>query len=90
MLLTYVEIPGIYVDLDRDVLAVSDHVEVRLLEKGENQAVLKIKNSTHYDAVVTALVDHSMNEEQIGHLYYERLEKISVKAGEEIVKRIKG
>lgn len=90
MLLTYVEIPGIYVDLDRDVLTVSDHVEVQLLEKGENQAVLKIKNSTHYDAVVTALVDHSMNEEQIGHLYYERLEKVSVKAGEEIVKRIRG
>lgn len=88
MLLTYVEIPGIYVDLDRDVLAVSDHVEAAQLEKGADHVVLKIKNGTHYDAVVTVLADHSMSAERIGHLYYERMEKVCVKAGGEVIKKV--
>ncbi|WP_140398032.1 hypothetical protein [Lachnoclostridium sp. An169] len=37
MLLTYVEIPGIYVDLDRDVVQCSDHVKVEVVrDAGES------------------------------------------------------
>lgn len=88
MLLTYVEIPGIYVDMDRDVFVVSDHVEATLLEKGEDAVVLCVKNHTPYEAEVMTLIDHSRNSEQIGHLYYGIMKKICVKQGEEVTKRI--
>ena len=33
MLLTYVEIPGIYVDLDRDLIRCSDHVRAQIVRR---------------------------------------------------------
>ena len=91
MLLTYVEIPGIYVDLDRDVVQCSDHVKVeveRRPESGtEGKVVLRIANPTGYDAEVTVLADHSRSE-KLGHGYFGRMKKVSVRAGEEVTAEI--
>lgn len=83
MLLTYVEIPGIYVDLDRNELLVSDHVNAEIVEKTESYIRLRVRNLTKYDAIVTLLVDRSKEKEQLGHLYYENMQKLEVKAGAE-------
>lgn len=83
MLLTYVEIPGIYLDLDRDVLVCSDHIHAEVIKKTSDGAVLGIANPTPYDARVTVLAEHGKNPGPIGHLYYEKLQKICLKAGEE-------
>lgn len=82
MLLTYVEIPGVYIDLDRDISICSDHVEAEIVEKTEGQVVLSLKNTTPYDAKVTVLAEHGKSVRKLGHLYYGRMEKILVLSGE--------
>lgn len=90
MLLTYVEVPGIYLDLDSNVLYCFDHVEAGLLPGENGSAFLKVVNTTKYDAVVTLLTDHSKRKERLGHSYYGRLEKLQIPAGNEIMISIKG
>lgn len=84
MLLTYVEIPGIYLDLDRKVLQCSDHVNVQIIKDDEMEILLKISNPTPYDAKVTLMTDHSGEGRSIGHLYYENMKKLEISAGMEI------
>ena len=84
MLLTYAEIPGIYVDADRNVIRCSDHVTAEIVEKSEEHTVISVTNPTRYDAVVTLLADHSENGEKLGHTYWNRMKKISIKAGETV------
>ncbi len=86
MLLTYVEIPGIYADLDRDVVWCSDHVKVKTVKRADadGKLVLQITNPTQYDAVVTVLADHSRSEEKLGHGYFDHMRKVSIPAGEEV------
>lgn len=85
MLLTYVEIPGVYVDLDRDIMICSDHVKAEVLDKTEQTVVLSLKNPTPYDARVTILAEHGKSGKKLGHLYFGRMEKILVAAGDETV-----
>lgn len=82
MLLTYVDIPGIYLDLDREQLVVSDHVEVEIQRKTEAELVVKVHNDTPYDAKVTLMVDHSMQAARLGHLYFDGMEKLRIEAGQ--------
>ena len=83
MLLTYVEIPGVYVDLDRNVVKCSDHVKAQVICREEKELVLQLKNETPYEAVVTVMTDRSRSRKRIGHLYYEQMEKVSLAAGGE-------
>lgn len=87
MLLTYVEIPGIYVDVKNNLIKCSDHVVAELVKEKENQRYIKIINPTSYDATVTLMIDGNRHK-QIGHLYYNDMEKIMVKSGEEKSVRI--
>lgn len=89
MLLTYVEIPGVYVDLDRDVVVCSDHIEARAAEKRQQEVVLALKNPTPYDARVTVLAEHGGSGRKLGHLYFERMEKVLVPAGKEKIAVVK-
>lgn len=82
MLLTYTEVPGIYVDLEKELVWCSDHVTAELAEKKEDEILLKITNSSDYDARVTVLVDSNPNE-KLGHLYFSRMEQAEIRAGEE-------
>lgn len=84
MLLTYAEIPGIYVDMDRDIIRCSDHVTAEFTEKTEGHTVLSVTNPTRYDAVVTLLTDHSENGDKLGHTYWSRMKKINIRSGETV------
>ena len=84
MLLTYVEIPGIYVDIDKDIVKCIDHVTAKVTEKSAGQMTLEVTNPTRYDAVVTVLADHSDSADRLGHAYYDRMKRISIKAGETV------
>ncbi len=86
MLLTYTEIPGIYVDLEKELIWCSDHVKAEFWENEEDEFCLKITNPSDYDAKVTLLVDESRNQ-KLGHLYFHRMEQIEIRAGEEIIKK---
>ena len=45
---------------------------------------LEVTNPTRYDAVVTVLADHSDSADRLGHAYYDRMKRISIKAGETV------
>lgn len=82
LLLTYVEVPGIYLDQDRGTLVCCDHVEAEPVEEDEGKGALRVHNPTRWDARVNLLVDRSMAGGKLGHLYFDRMERISIKAGE--------
>lgn len=84
MLLTYVEVPGIYLDLDRKEVFCFDHVSAELIQKESGELLLKVSNHTDYDAVVTLMPDHSRSGEKIGHIYYEKMKKIRIGSGKEM------
>lgn len=82
MLLTYTEIPGIYINTEKKKVWCADHVKAELQEVREEGVVLKIENPSDYDARVNVLAERG-GKEKLGHLYYKDMEQITVKAGEE-------
>ena len=82
MMLTYVEIPGIYMDLDRETLFCFDHVSAKII-KENGKSFLKVTNPTRYDTVVMLMADHS--KERIAPVYYEDMKKLQISSGKEIV-----
>lgn len=82
MLLTYTEIPGIYVNTNAGKVWCADHVKAELEEVREDTIVLKVTNPSVYDTRVTVLAERN-NEEKLGHLYFKDMEQITVSAGEE-------
>lgn len=89
MLLTYVEVPGIYLDLDRDVLYCFDHVRAEVVQEEDGDFLLKVANDTKYEAMVTLLVDHSRRGKALGHSYFGRMRKLLVPEGGETMISIK-
>lgn len=51
------EIPGIYIRKDKQTFYVFDHVEVVVDKQTNKRMVLKIKNPTAWDAIVTILIE---------------------------------
>ena len=88
MMLTFAEIPGIYIDFSTGVIECFDHVTCFIKEKEETYMTLELYNDTGYDTVVTILVDESDCLEKIKHNYYSKMSKILLKAGEKIRKQI--
>ena len=81
MLLTYVEIPGIYVDFGRGKAVAFDHIGYRVIENTGNIMVLELENHTDFDAEVTVLADDSSSLREVTHNYFNRMEKVKIPAG---------
>jgi hypothetical protein len=82
LLLSYIELPGVYVNKSNKQVFVLDHVEARLNKKGK----LEITNPTKYDAVVKVLAE---TKEQMGKPLRQNAflgwRKVEVKAGKTII-----
>lgn len=85
MLLTYVEVPGIYVDISGRLVKVFDHILCREAVWEPQRVILKLENPTEYPALVTVLVDEFRDRRQFSHNYYGEMEKISLAPGEQKV-----
>lgn len=57
--LTCLENPGIYLHTDDNTFIVMDHIEAQVIKRDKNGLVLKITNSTAYDAEVSVLAETS-------------------------------
>ncbi len=67
LMLTAVEIPGIYVDLPKQLAISFDNVEVNFVRKKGKGAIIQIKNPTAYDANISILVDgENRGEKMLG------------------------
>jgi len=77
MMLTAVEIPGVYVFAERGILCVSDHVEAEM-ENG----VITISNPTAYDARVSVMTETEETvKAHLGMQWQDRFDIVHVPAG---------
>lgn len=81
MMLTYAEVPGVYVDLKEKSICCLDHVQAAW--DGSQENTLRIKNPCHYPAKVTVLAD-SRDGKPLGHLYRKAMKQIEIGAGGEV------
>ena len=85
-----VELPGIYLRTDIDRMFVFDHVAVKVLKRDKSGVTLEIKNPTPYDASVTILAENrEQAEKPYGYTAFLAWPKVTVKAGETVVHRIR-
>lgn len=80
MLLTYVEVPGIYVDIPRNEMMVFDHVKADLEAVSGEKLKMLISNPTNYEARVMVLLDDSSKSDQIRYNYFDRMIPVVVPA----------
>lgn len=64
-MLTYTEIPGVYVQTDTGFLCVFDHVEARILEKSDSRLIMEIHNPTGFDTRVKVFHESSRDMTRI-------------------------
>ncbi|MFZ4572605.1 MAG: hypothetical protein ACOYM0_15890 [Bacteroidales bacterium] len=83
LMLTAIEIPGLYVQPDKSYFAVFDNLEVKVISDTRRELVLQLENSTPVEAVVSIMEE---NSNQIDKGSYElpatNLKKVSLKSGE--------
>lgn len=82
LLLTAVEVPGIYVQPDIGVLSVFDHIDAELVRTDGDTAVLRCTNPTAFDADVRVFAERSSSMARIlGQSAGLRWHTFAVKAG---------
>jgi hypothetical protein len=89
--LTALENPGIYFHTDDETFLVMDHVEASVVNRNRKQTVIKIKNPTRYDSVVSIFAetsDESKNPLPLNA--FENWPKVNVRSGEEKTVVIEG
>lgn len=85
-LLMAIELPGIYLQTDREILYVFDHVEVKVLNRNARGAQLSITNPTLYDADISIFAEtHSDSQKPLGFTGFLKWPKVKVKAGESVM-----
>jgi len=82
-MLTYAEIPGIYIIPEEKKLICIDHIEAQILSTGDSTIKLKLSNNTKYDASVR-LMNESPGErlKPLPQNYLLNSMTIELKAGE--------
>jgi len=79
------EIPGIYVQTDRDVLYVFDHLKAEVVRRNGGEVTLKITNPTRFDAVTAVFAERSSAADKpLGYCNFTKWEKVLVKSGDTV------
>lgn len=84
MLLTFVEVPGVYVDFASRTMQIFDHVECFVRLWDQDSAHLEIYNPTAYSTIVTLLADDRTNALRVTNNYFKKMKKVPLSAGERI------
>ncbi|BFH62495.1 hypothetical protein [Paenibacillus azoreducens] len=84
MLLTFVEVPGVYVDFTSRILQVFDHVECYVTEWNSDSVLLEMYNPTAYATMVTLLADERTDTKHVTHNYFEKMKTVPLSAGQRI------
>ena len=61
LMLTYVEVPGVYVQPDTGFVFAFDHVNARIFKRDECSVHLELQNPTKYDTSVRVFVENSVH-----------------------------
>jgi hypothetical protein len=89
-MLTYVELPGLYIQTDKGLVCAIDHVEAKIVEDSEEKLIIQIANPTKFDAVVKLFSENSTQAASImGQNALWSCERVHVKANASVVVEIK-
>ncbi len=64
LMLTWIEVPGLYVQPDTGVVASLDHIDARLLSRAGGQVKVRLRNPTAFPARVRTVVESSVAAKQ--------------------------
>ncbi len=82
-ILMAMELPGIYLQTDKDVLYVFDHVMARVISRTSKGVELEISNPTKYNAEISIFSEASADAlNPMGNLAFMKWPETKVKAGE--------
>lgn len=82
MLLTFVEVPGVYVDFTSRTVQVFDHVECYVTQWDQDSIHLELYNPTAYSTMVTLLADECTYARRLTHNYFAQMKTVNISAGE--------
>lgn len=83
LMLTAIEIPGIYVQPDQSYFVAFDNVELKIITETNKQLVLSVTNPTPVDAVISVMVEKRIDPLKVlGENRMMDLKKIHLKSGE--------
>jgi hypothetical protein len=78
-----IEIPGIYLQTDKNELYVFDHLEAKVLNRKAGRTTLSLRNKTAYDANVSIFAETSEQARKpLSYVAFVKWPKIEVKTGE--------
>ncbi len=81
-ILMAMELPGIYLQTDKDEMFVFDQVEAKVLKRSKEGVVLSITNPTNYEASISLFAETSEDSKRpIGYTAFLKWPKIVVKNG---------
>jgi hypothetical protein len=81
-MLTYVEVPGLYVQPDTGFFCAIDHIDVSVSEQTGKELTLTLANPTQFDASVKVMCENSNEAKKIlGANYFVDCPRISLRAG---------
>ncbi|MGM9803402.1 MAG: hypothetical protein ACI308_04415 [Muribaculaceae bacterium] len=84
-MLMALEIPGIYVQTNRNVHYVFDHLQVQVMRPKGKGVVLRITNPTRFDAVTTIFAETAEQARKpMGYTAFMSWQKVAVKAGQTV------
>lgn len=83
LMLSYAELPGIYINLSNGQIFNIDHINARVLKNTKNQLVIEISNPTRYDAIVKLLAENNAKSAKpLLNNASVNWQKVELKAGE--------
>lgn len=82
-MLTFIEIPGLYIRPDQELLCVFDHVEAEIISSSSKSILVKVFNPTRYDAAVKCLAENTREiKKPLGQNALYNCQVIELKSGE--------
>jgi hypothetical protein len=88
-ILMALEIPGIYVTTDAEQFYVFDNVEAEIIERNNKGIILKITNSTKFDAKVSVLAETTAQaQEALGYVSFINWPKVHIGTGQTKIVKI--
>ncbi len=83
LMLTTIEVPGLYVETDKGEVTAFDNVVTKVIKNNKKELVISITNPTPTDATIKILAEKSIDQQKIlGENALYDSQKIMVKAGE--------
>jgi len=90
LMLSFAELPGIYVDLETDAIFCFDHMKVHILKSNSQKLEFEIFNETSYDAKVKLLAEnHNKKQQPLYHNASINFEQIDIPAGKKVKVNLK-